>query len=90
MFGDSFDKLRIQIKQKRGYRINCNPLNLLVGETGIEPATPCSQGRCATRLRYSPTKEQLYSMVDAVSQDNNYLPVISRSIEVCHPFTRVS
>src|ERR1700682_2927866 len=27
----------------------------LVGEAGFEPATPCSQSRCATGLRYSPT-----------------------------------
>src|SRR3979409_543532 len=27
----------------------------LVGATGFEPATPCAQGRCATRLRYAPT-----------------------------------
>ena len=27
----------------------------MVGETGFEPATLCSQSRCATRLRYSPT-----------------------------------
>ena len=26
----------------------------MVGETGFEPATLCSQSRCATRLRYSP------------------------------------
>ena len=26
----------------------------LVGETGFEPATLCSQSRCATRLRHSP------------------------------------
>ena len=70
--------------------MNCNSLNLLVGETGIEPATPCSQGRCATRLRYSPTKEQLYSMADMVTQDNNYLPAISRSNEVRQSFTRIS
>ncbi len=36
------------------------PLNggsqpLLVGETGFEPATSCSQSRRATRLRHSPT-----------------------------------
>src|SRR5678815_92249 len=30
-------------------------LILLVGATGFEPATPCAQGRCATRLRYAPT-----------------------------------
>src|ERR1700747_1901162 len=38
----------------------------LVGETGFEPATPWSQTRCATRLRYSPlrgneTKLRLFS-----------------------------
>ena len=26
----------------------------LVGVTGFEPATPCSQGKCATKLRYTP------------------------------------
>ena len=30
-------------------------LRNLVGATGFEPATPCAQGRCATRLRYAPT-----------------------------------
>lgn len=29
-------------------------LSRMVGPAGIEPATPCSQSRCATRLRYSP------------------------------------
>src|SRR5207249_7898003 len=32
-------------------------LILLVGATGFEPATPCAQGRCATRLRYAPTSK---------------------------------
>ncbi len=27
----------------------------MVGERGFEPPTLCSQSRCATRLRYSPT-----------------------------------
>src|SRR5438132_9445241 len=31
----------------------------VVGATGFEPATPCAQGRCATRLRYAPTLEIL-------------------------------
>ena len=31
----------------------------MVGETGFEPATPCTQNRCATRLRHSPTLFQL-------------------------------
>src|SRR4029453_5094132 len=30
-------------------------MRFLVGATGFEPATPCAQGRCATRLRYAPT-----------------------------------
>ncbi len=32
----------------------------VVGETGFEPATLCSQSRCATRLRYSPTREPIF------------------------------
>jgi hypothetical protein len=31
----------------------------VVGATGFEPATPCAQGRCATRLRYAPTPKIL-------------------------------
>src|SRR4051794_22973859 len=27
---------------------------VLVGAAGLEPATPCSQSRCATRLRHAP------------------------------------
>ncbi len=30
------------------------PLLLMVGVTGFEPATLCSQSRCATKLRYTP------------------------------------
>src|ERR1017187_2344368 len=33
----------------------CNLLILLVGAARFELATPCAQGRCATRLRYAPT-----------------------------------
>ena len=39
---------------------------LFVGKTGFEPATPWSQTRCATGLRYFPnwlnTGVQMYSM----------------------------
>ena len=31
----------------------------LVGAARFELATPCAQGRCATRLRYAPTGETL-------------------------------
>ena len=30
----------------------------MVGATGFEPATPCSQSRCATKLRYAPTEKE--------------------------------
>ena len=32
----------------------------MVGETGFEPATYCSQSNRATRLRYSPPKQAAY------------------------------
>ena len=32
----------------------CMQLSKLVGVEGFEPPTPCSQSRCATRLRYTP------------------------------------
>ncbi len=33
----------------------------MVGATGFEPATPCAQGRCATRLRYAPSNDRSHS-----------------------------
>ena len=33
-------------------------LQEMVGETGFEPATPCTQNKCATKLRYSPTSSK--------------------------------
>src|SRR5438132_2621418 len=38
-------------------------LSEVVGATGFEPATPCAQGRCATRLRYAPTATILQVLV---------------------------
>ena len=29
----------------------------MVGVTGLEPAAPCSQSTCATKLRYTPAME---------------------------------
>ena len=34
---------------------------LMVGVQGFEPWTPCSQSRCATRLRYTPTEPIFYT-----------------------------
>ena len=48
------------------WRVSRRPLGLpdkLVGETGFEPATLCSQSRCATRLRHSPTTCRYGSIV---------------------------
>jgi hypothetical protein len=48
--------LKKSIKTTLGlYGFSCNLLKLLVGAAGFELATPCAQGRCATRLRYAPT-----------------------------------
>jgi hypothetical protein len=40
---------------KKKQRVIYNLLILLVGAARFELATPCAQGRCATRLRYAPT-----------------------------------
>lgn len=45
---------------------------IMVGETGFEPATPCSQGRCAARLRYSPTKRKFYNTNHEAEQPLNF------------------
>ncbi len=39
----------------------------MVGVTGFEPATPCSQSTCATELRYTPL-----GFVQARSGDADY------------------
>ena len=40
-------------------------LKLLVGAKGFEPSTPCSQSRCATKLRHAPTKRPAPWLVGA-------------------------
>jgi hypothetical protein len=47
----------------------------VVGATGFEPATPCAQGRCATRLRYAPTSNPL-----------DFTPFSSGSCHACFAF----
>ena len=39
-------------------------LRFKIGMTGFEPATPCSQGRCATKLRYIPIRTH-YCLTDS-------------------------
>ena len=45
--------------QQSAWKADALPIELrphmLVGPTGFEPATLCSQSRCATKLRYGPT-----------------------------------
>ena len=41
---------------KKFASLNLPPLHFMVGAAGFEPATLWSQTRCATRLRYAPTK----------------------------------
>ena len=47
---------RLALSEDRDKQIGRHPgTRKVVGATGFEPATPCAQGRCATRLRYAPT-----------------------------------
>ena len=42
----------------------------LVGAAGFEPATPCSQDRCATKLRYAPNRKINYIKFQQYCQAN--------------------
>jgi hypothetical protein len=42
----------------------------MVGARGFEPPTPCSQSRCATRLRHTPTGSHTTAVApDAIPSD---------------------
>src|ERR1019366_4947332 len=66
----------------------CNLLILLVGAARFELATPCAQGRCATRLRYAPTFAGVFIL--------SYFPAFSklafrwRPESACHNRRRVN
>ena len=47
----------------------------MVGMTGFEPATPSSQARCATKLRYIP---KFYLTVNVVDAAWYFIPFVSR------------
>ena len=58
----------------------------MVGETGFEPATLCSQSRCATRLRYSPTltfRERCCPTTLLRSFEGH--PTLASNLMACHP-----
>jgi hypothetical protein len=49
----------------------------LVGARGFEPRTPCAQGRCATRLRYAPTKKYLFILMHLPTEHPSRNPLSS-------------
>ena len=46
---------------------------LLVGATGFEPTTPCSQGRCSTKLSYAPNNLLLCEEAIKIWEGKHYL-----------------
>ena len=51
--GDEGRTRDIQLGRLTLYQLSYSR-KLVVGVVGFEPTTPCSQGRCATELRYTP------------------------------------
>ena len=54
-------------------QVQRNPI--LVGAEGFEPPTPCSQSRCATRLRHAPTLIKRGAMIRTPYSGVNYTPM---------------
>src|SRR6218665_128186 len=55
---------RLQPKKNGLRHFCCNPLislRKMVGVAGFELATPCTPCKCATRLRYTPTRGGVYA-----------------------------
>lgn len=55
---------------------------LLVGAAGFEPATPCSQSRCATRLRYAPADSQVSIHSTPLVVNNHFVSPRSCNLSV--------
>src|SRR5438270_7615679 len=49
----------------------------MIGASRFERPTPCSQGRCATRLRHAPTLNRLTYPADALN--------VAREFRLIHP-----
>ncbi len=49
----------------------------MVGVQGFEPWTPCSQSRCATRLRYTPTEPIFYTESSIAGKSCKILPMVA-------------
>jgi hypothetical protein len=54
---------------------------LLVGAAGFEPATPCAQGRCATRLRHAPTVRASLILEHQCRFRPEHLPPAAKGLE---------
>ena len=64
-------------------------LKRLVGAARFELATPCAQGRCATRLRYAPTFQQLtasFLCLFGPRQVDTTIQVYHPQITISYPF----
>src|SRR3990167_4942208 len=60
-------------KMKTGYSIATvtrGHVEKMVGVKGFEPSTPCTPCKCATRLRHTPTRPQLYTESQASKESN--------------------
>ena len=55
------DGNRTHVTSLEGWRstIELHPHVVVVGAAGFEPATPWSQARCATKLRYAPPTKSI-------------------------------
>ena len=49
-----------------------------IGAAGFEPATTCSQSRCATRLRYTPKRIRLALGLALAKSENKISPFYSK------------
>src|SRR5438552_328956 len=71
---------------KAKLRTHRNPpperLAMVVGARGFEPRTPCAQGRCATRLRYAPTFNDL-RYVQSCCNHRGRCAIWARIVPVC-------
>ena len=58
--GEGNRTLDIQLGRLSLYQLSYSR-RTVVGAAGFEPTTPCSQSRCATRLRYAPVQRSKYT-----------------------------
>ncbi len=66
--------------------MQCSFLLKVVGAAGFEPTTLWSQTRCATRLRYAPTKGEYY--LDTVFR--RVIQCLENRLLTCNPYLEVA